>query len=130
MSFQLTHILRGPNGELELSRVISAFGGLVYIIGANVFQGWEIFGLGKDFDITAYCLAFPGGLAVAVTGGAAGVAIKDRNVATAKIISETGSQPATPPQPAPQVNPELASGDASKSFAPSDEKAAPWNEMK
>ncbi len=129
MAFQLTHILRGPNGEFELNRVVSAFGGVAYIIMANVFQGYEVFVAGKEFDVTAYCLAFTGGLAAVVTGGAASVAIKDRNVATAKVISETGSQPATPPQPAPQVNPELASGDASKA-APTTEGEAPWNAMK
>ena len=58
----LTDFLRGPSGGYELTRGLGAFGGVVYVIGAQVFVAWEIH-LGRGFDLTTYCLAFPSGLA-------------------------------------------------------------------
>lgn len=92
----LSEILRGVNGGFEINRVVGAFGGFAYVIGAHAFVGWEL-ALGRSFDLTAYCLAFPTGLAAVVGGTAAAVAIKDRNVASAKIIEQTGAVPAPPP---------------------------------
>ena len=103
----ITDLLRGHTGSFEINRVVGAFGALFYIVGTHVFVGYEVFYLGKDFDLVNYCVFFPGGLAALGLGTAGAVAIKDRNVATAKVVSETGSQPATPPQPAPTVQPEL-----------------------
>lgn len=84
--------LRGSNGGYEINRVVGAFGGFVYVIGAHVFVGWEL-GLGRGFDLTAYCLAFPSGLAAVVAGTAAAVSIKDKSVASAKVIETTGAEP-------------------------------------
>lgn len=89
----LTNILRGIGGEFEINRVVGAFGGVAYVICANSFVGWDVLVKGRAFDITAYCLAFPSGLGVAVGAIAGAVAIKDRNVATARVIAETGSAP-------------------------------------
>ena len=97
----LTSALRGIGGEFEINRVVGAFGVTAYVICANVFVGWNMI-LGKEFSITEYCLAFPGGLAVGVGAIAGAVAVKDRNVATAKVISETGAVP-TPPPAGPPV---------------------------
>jgi hypothetical protein len=88
-----TNALRGIGGEYELNRLVGFFGGIVYVIGAHLFVGYEVFWLGHEFDVTAYCLAFPGGLAVVAGGTAAAVSIKDRNVASAKVISQTGAVP-------------------------------------
>lgn len=71
------------NGGYELNRVVAFVGGMTYIVGAHVFVAWDL-ATGGQFDLTAYCLAFPGGLAVAATGSATAVAIKDRNVSAAK----------------------------------------------
>lgn len=103
----ITDALKGINGNFELNRLVGAFGGLVYIIAANVFVGYEVFYLSKDFDVTAYCLAFPGGLAVIAGGTAGAIAWKDKGVASARITEQTGSKPATPPNPAPKKQPEL-----------------------
>lgn len=103
-----SHILLGINGAPEISRVVGAFGALAYVVGAHVFLGYDVMYLGHQFDLTAYCLAFPGGLAVIGGGTAGAVALKDRNVAAAKVIEATGSKPADPPAPAPQVQPALA----------------------
>lgn len=102
----LSQIFRGANGQPEVNRVVGAFGGFVYVVATQAFVAWNI-AEGREFDVTAYCLAFPAGLAAIVTGTAGAVAIKDRNVASAKVIAETGSKPATPPDPAPVAQPGL-----------------------
>lgn len=102
-----TNLLRGTGGEYELNRVVGFIGGIAYVVGANFFTWYQVVWRGTAFDITAYCLAFPGGLAVVAGGTAVAVAVKDRNVATSKVVASTGSKPATPPAPSPQVQPEL-----------------------
>lgn len=94
----LSHALKGVNGSFEINRLIGGIGGLVYIIMANVFVGYQVFWLGREFDITAYCLAFPGGIAAIVGGTAGAVAWKDKGVASAKITEATGAVPAKPPE--------------------------------
>lgn len=79
------NILKGVTGEYEINRVLGAIGTLAYIIFANVFVGWDVILKGKTFDITAYCLAFPGGLAVAVGTIAGAVAVKDTYVTKARV---------------------------------------------
>lgn len=78
----LSEILRGANGGLEINRVVGAFGGFAYIISVPAFEAaskhW-----GFDFDVTAYSLAYAGGLATIGVGTGAAVALKDRNVAVA-----------------------------------------------
>jgi hypothetical protein len=98
----LTHALKGINGTFEVNRLIGGIGGLVYVICANAFVAYEVIWLGKPFDITAYCLAFPGGVAMIAGGTAGAVALKDRNVASAVITQQTGAIPAKPPE-GPQV---------------------------
>lgn len=96
MAFSITSALKGINGTFEVSRLIGGIGGLVYVIGTHVFIGYEVMWRGEDFDIINYCLAFPTGLAAIGGGTAASVALKDRNVASAKVITETGTVPAKP----------------------------------
>lgn len=96
----LSNALRGLGGEFEINRVVGAIGGLAYIIGANVFVAWNMAN-GEEFNVTEYCLAFPGGLAVVVGAIAGAVSLKDRNVATAQVIRDTGSMP-TPASADPQ----------------------------
>jgi hypothetical protein len=88
-----TQALKGISGDYELNRLVGFFGGIVYVIGAHAFVAYHVIWLGNDFDVTAYCLAFPGGLAVVAGGTAAAVSLKDRNVASAKVISQTGAVP-------------------------------------
>jgi hypothetical protein len=83
MIHRFTEFLRGANGGLELNRIVGAFGGFAYIVGAHVFVAWNM-RVNGEFDVTAYCLAFPGGLATLGLGTAGAVALKDRNVAAAK----------------------------------------------
>jgi hypothetical protein len=88
--------LRGANGGYELNRVVGFIGGLSYVIGAHTFVAWEL-ALGRGFDLTAYCLAFPAGLAAVAGGSAVAVSIKDKAVASAKVTERTGAIPAAPP---------------------------------
>lgn len=97
----LTHALKGIGGEFEINRVCGAFGTIIYVVGAHAFVAWNML-QGEKFNVTEYCLAFPGGLAVCVAAIAGAVAVKDRNVATAQVIRDTGAVP-TPPPAGPQV---------------------------
>ncbi len=106
MKYKWTEFLRGSNGGIEINRLVGGAGGAVYITAAPAFQAWEIY-QGSGFDVTAFCLAYSAGLAGIVGGTAGAVAIKDRNVASAKVIEATGSKPATPPNKAPQVQPDI-----------------------
>lgn len=90
---KILNMLRGITGEFEVNRVVGAFGATAYVICANAFVAWDMLYRGHPFDVTAYCLAFPAGLGVAVGSIAGAVALKDRSVATANVIRETGSQP-------------------------------------
>ena len=88
----LTNALKGFGGEFEINRVVGAFGTTVYVVAAQLFVAWNMIN-GKDFSLTEYCIAFPGGLAVCVGAIAGAVAVKDRNVAVAKTINDTGANP-------------------------------------
>lgn len=100
--WHITNALRGIGGEFELNRVLGAFGTFVYVIAVQVYEAYQIFGLGKEFNVTEYCLAFPGGLAVCAGAIAGSVALKDRQVAAATVIKETGAVPTASPA-GPQV---------------------------
>ncbi|MDH7638974.1 hypothetical protein [Sphingomonas oryzagri] len=92
----ILNALKGAGGEFEVNRTIGAVGALAYVLGAHAFVAWSL-AKGEHFDLTAYCLAFPGGLGVVVGSTAGAVAVKDRAVATSKIIADTGAVPAPPP---------------------------------
>lgn len=114
-----SEILRGINGTIELNRLSLFLAAVGYIFGSLAFQGWSIWN-GAEFDVTAFCLSFGGGFAALIGGGAGAVAIKDRNVAASKVIEETGSKPATPPNPAPKLQQDMAdanSGEALPDYA-------------
>jgi hypothetical protein len=96
-----TSVLRGAGGEIELNRLVGFVGGMAYIAGAHFFQFWDVVIKGREFDLTAYCLAFPGGLAVAAGGSALAVAVKDRNVATARQIERSSDLPGPAPEGRP-----------------------------
>lgn len=83
LSGAFSNALRGIGGEYEIARVLGAAGCAAYILCANGFVAWNL-ALGREFDLTAYCIAFPSGLGVAVGSLAGAVALKDRNVAAAK----------------------------------------------
>ncbi len=81
---KLSGMLKGITGEFEVTRVVGAFGALSYAVCANAFVAYDVVWMKHAFDVTAYCLAFPTGLGVAVGAIAGAASMKDRNVATAK----------------------------------------------
>jgi hypothetical protein len=93
---KITNILRGIGGEFEWTRVFGAAGVAIYIIAANGFEAWTIFYQGKPFDVTAYCLAFPTGLGAAIAAIATAAGQKDKAVASAQTVQDTGALPAKP----------------------------------
>lgn len=97
MKFPFDDALRGIGGNYEITRVLGGFGALAYCVCANVFVGWGVIVSGKEFDITAYCLTFPGGLAAIIATAAGSAAVKDRQVAKSKVIESTGAIPVAPP---------------------------------
>lgn len=89
---KLFNALKGIGGEFEVQRVLGAFGTVVYIVTAPALV-WA----GKvtaSFD--SFCIAYPAGIAACLAATAGSIALKDRQVATAKIISETGADPRRP----------------------------------
>lgn len=95
---KIFNALKGISGEFELNRLVGFSGGVAYIICANFFVWYQTVWMGKAFDITSYCLAFPGGLAMIAGGTAGAVAWKDKAVASARVTEATGAVPAPPPQ--------------------------------
>lgn len=92
----ILNMLRGLSGEPELIRTLGALGILAYILGGLGFEGWNM-ARGVAFDLVAFCTAFPAGLAAAIAGVAGATALKDRNVATARVVQDTGAMPASAP---------------------------------
>lgn len=88
--------LKGIGGEFEINRLVGAFGAVAYIIGAHVFVAWNM-KRGLPFDLPAYCISFPAGLAVVVGSIAGAVALKDRNVAIARQTTAASQAPGTQP---------------------------------
>jgi hypothetical protein len=107
----ISSILKGIGGEFESTRVLGAAGVLSYILVANGLVIYHCWYLQKAFDIVAYCTAFPGGLGVAIAAVGITAGVKDRNVAAARTVEQTGSQPATPPAPSPKDDAELPEGE-------------------
>ena len=87
----LSNMLKGIGGEPELIRTMGAVGVGAYIIGGIGFQAWNM-ARGVPFDVVAFCTAFPGGLGVAIGAAAGAVALKDRNVASAKVTEAQAGQ--------------------------------------
>src|SRR5688572_15810676 len=78
-----SNCLKGIGGEFELIRVVGFAGALVFMAGAVGFQAWNMVN-GHPFDLTAWSIAFPGGLAGILVSIGGGTSLKDRNVAVAK----------------------------------------------
>lgn len=85
--------LKGIDGGYEVQRVLGAFGSVVYIVTAPalVWSGRVT----ASFD--SFCLAYPAGIAACIGATAGAIALKDRQVASAKVISQTGAVPVAPP---------------------------------
>lgn len=77
-------ILRGVGGQFEIGRVSLVVGGFFSVTSPI---GFEIFELGWNhghFDVTSWCLAYPGGLVALVGGGVFAIGSKEKAVAAAQ----------------------------------------------
>lgn len=79
-----TNALRGTGGEFEVNRFLGGIGVLSYIFCANAFVAWEVFAKDRDFDLIAYCTAFPAGLGAALLAIGGAVKLKDQAVAKSR----------------------------------------------
>ena len=82
-------MLRGIGGEVEIGRALLALASLAAIASPIGFQAWDMV-RGAHFDVTAWCVAYPGGLAALVTAGILGIGRKDQNVAAARATRTAG----------------------------------------
>ena len=98
--------LKGITGTYEVQRVLGAFGTTVYTITAPLFVA---IGVIKGVSLTEFSIAYPAGLVACLGATAGAISLKDRNVATSKVIQDTGAIPAPPPMGA-QVKPEDIKG--------------------
>ena len=80
----ITNIFRGIGGEFEIGRVSLGIGGLFAVVSPIAFEIYEIGWNGGHFDITAWCLAYPGGLGALVASGVLAIGNKEKSVATAR----------------------------------------------
>lgn len=101
----IANALKGIGGEYEINRVVGAVGALAYVFTGCGLAAWDVIVRHREFDIIAFCAAFPAGLGVAVGAIAGAVAWKDKAVASAKVIEQTGAIPAAPPA-GPSITPE------------------------
>jgi predicted signal transduction protein with EAL and GGDEF domain len=72
---KILNVLRGIGGEFEFARVSVAIGGLFAVLTPIGFEIWEMGWKGGHFDVTAWCLAYPGGLIALF--GCSGAAMRD-----------------------------------------------------
>lgn len=77
-------ILRGTSGDFEIGRVSLALGGFASVVTPIGFEVFEIGWNGGHFDVTAWCLAYPGGLATLVSAGIFAIGNKEKQVAVAR----------------------------------------------
>lgn len=77
------HLLRGISGEVEIGRALVALASVAAIASPIAFQAWDM-ARGAHFDVAAWCVAYPGGLAALVTAGILGIGRKDRHIAAAR----------------------------------------------
>ena len=83
---RIADILRGVGGEFEIGRVSLAIGGFFAVVSPLVFEAYELGWNNGHFDVTAWCLAYPGGLVALVAGGIFAIGNKEKQVAAARII--------------------------------------------
>jgi hypothetical protein len=84
------NVLRGISGEIEIGRTLLASSGAAAIFTPIGFQIADMWHNGFHFDVTAWCLAYPGGLTALGGIGVFAIGKKDTAVAAAR---QTQAQP-------------------------------------
>jgi hypothetical protein len=92
------NMLKGISNEFEIQRVLGAIGTLTYTATAPLFIATGVI---KGVTFAEFCLSFPTGLAACVGATAGAIALKDRQVAAAQVVRDTGALPTQPKEPTP-----------------------------
>jgi hypothetical protein len=98
MVMNITNVLKGIGGEFEIGRVSLAIGGFFAVLSPIAFEVYEVGWNGGHFDVTAWCLAYPGGLVALVAGGVFAIGNKEKQVAVARLtaasppLDDTGTE--------------------------------------
>lgn len=79
-----SNILKGISGEIEIGRTLLASSGVAAIITPIIFEIVSMAHNGWTFDVTAWCVAYPGGLTALGGLGVFAIGRKDRDVAEAR----------------------------------------------
>lgn len=82
----ILNALKGVTGGYEIQRILGATGTIVYIFTAPALVWARI--VAVSFE--GFCLAYPAGLAACVGATAGAIALKDRQVARAKVVERGG----------------------------------------
>jgi len=86
------NILRNVAGEFELGRVYLGLGGILAMVSPIGFEGWDMWKNGAHFDVTAWCVAYPGGLAALAALGLFSIGRKEKDIAQARVTTQ-GANP-------------------------------------
>lgn len=89
---KLSTALKGISGEFELGRLLLAGSGVAGIATPIIFETLDMYHNGWHFDVTAWCVAYPGGLAALSALGVFAIGQKDKAVAAAKATNATTAQ--------------------------------------
>jgi hypothetical protein len=86
----ILNIFKGIGGEIEIGRTLLASSGAAAIFSPLGFELADLAHNGWHFDVTAWCVAYPGGLGALAGVGVFAIGQKDRSVAIAR---QTQAQP-------------------------------------
>lgn len=89
---KILNALRGISGEFELGRLLLASSGVAGIVTPIVFETLDMWHNGWHFDVTAWCVAYPGGLGALASLGVFAIGKKDKAVAEAKATNALTAQ--------------------------------------
>lgn len=84
--------LKNINGEFEVGRLMLAGSGIAGIVTPIVFQALDMAHNTWHFDVAAWCVAYPGGLAALNGIGVFAIGKKDKAVADAMQTNATTAQ--------------------------------------
>lgn len=89
---KILNALKNINGEFEVGRLLLASGGALTLLTPIGFQ--IAYGLHNNwhFDVTAWCVAYPGGFAALNAIGVFAIGKKDKDVAAARATNATTAQ--------------------------------------
>jgi hypothetical protein len=88
-------ILKNAAGEFEVGRTLLVSAGFFGIFAPIGFEVYEVRWNGGHFDVAAWCLAYPGGLAALVTAGVLSIGVKSKADAAARqtdAVTQMGKQ--------------------------------------